>query len=185
MAFATLSALLIVLLFWGKSAREPVIEFLGIGSGVASGRSATIRVLAVVVALALVLATDPEFRLLIMFVDAIGVDFFLLLLVVQGRALFTLLLGGVIIPLIQYMSSLGPYPLPPPSRWFLAQHPFWAVYAVAQLLAVASIVACLVAGAVVAGTSATTSLICKALSGSFLAGFRFRPQVRVPTPQTI
>jgi hypothetical protein len=180
MTFLTLSALLIVLLLWGEFALDPINRLLGIGPRVTDGRSATIRVLALLVVVALVLVLDPEVRLLLLFVDAVGVDFVLLLLAIQGRALFSLLLGSVIMPLIHYLATLGPYPLPLPSRWLLTQHPFWAVYAMAQFLAVASVIACLVAGTVAAGTAATTGFIGKAMSGAFFAAVWRNEGVRRP-----
>jgi hypothetical protein len=124
-----------------------------------------------------VLVIDPEVRLFLTFVDAVGIDFFLLLLTIQGRALFALLFGGVIMPVTDYLTTLGPYPLPLPSRWFVTQHPIWAAYAIAHFLAVVSVIACLVAGALAAGASATTGFIGKALSGSFFAGLRLKEYV--------
>jgi hypothetical protein len=172
MTFLTLSAALMGLLLWGNPAKEATNRFLGIGPGVTDGRGTTIRVLALLVVIALVLVIDPEVRLLLLFVDAVGVDFFLLLLAIQGRELISLILGAAIMPLVHYLASLGPYPLPLPSRWFLTEHPFWAVYAVVQFVAVALVIACLVAGAIAAGASTATASMGKVLSGSLYAAFR-------------
>ncbi len=172
MSLPSLCAFLIVLLIWGDPARIALNRIMGIGPAVNDRRGVTIKVLALLVVIALVLVIDPEIRLLLLFVDAIGVDFFLLLLAIQGRELFSLVNGTVIMPAAHYLAALGPYPLPLPSRWFFTHHPFWAAYAAAQFVAVASVVACLVAGAVAAGASAATASIGKGLTGALFAAFR-------------
>jgi hypothetical protein len=180
MTVQSLCAFVMVLLIWRDPARLALNRIMGIGSGTNEGPSATIKVLALLIVIALVLVIDPEIRLLLLFVDAVGVDFFLLLLAIQGRELFSLLNGTVIFPAAHYLATLGPYPLPLPSRWFFAQHPFWAAYAVAQFVAVASVIACLVAGAVAAGASAATASIGKGLTGALFAAFRRTEWVPIP-----
>lgn len=172
MTLLTLSALAVVLLIFGKSAQGPINRFLGTGPGGTGNRGSTTRVLALLVVIALVLVIDPELRLLLMFVDAVGIDFFLLLVAIQGRELFALLHSAVIMPAVHYLSALGPYPLPLPGRWLLTQHPFWAVYSVAQFVAVTSAIACLVTLAAVGGASAAVGSFGKALSGALLPAVR-------------
>lgn len=128
--------------------------------------------------IALVLVIDPEVRLLLMFVDAVGVEFFLLLLAVQGRGLFMLFHGTVIMPSVHYLAALGPYPLPLPGRWFLTQHPFWAVYSVIQFIVVTLVIGCLVTLAAAGGASAAMGSFGKALSGALLAAVRPKQCVR-------
>jgi hypothetical protein len=172
MTLPSLCAFLIALIIWGDPTQLALNRIMRIGPGVNDGRGVTINVLALLVVIALVLVIDPEIRLLLLFVDAVGVDFFLLLLAIQGRELFSLLNGTVMMPAVHYLAALGPFPLPLPGRWFFTQHPFWAAYAVVQFVAVASVIACLVAGAVAAGASAATASIGKGLTGAVFAAFR-------------
>jgi hypothetical protein len=172
MTFLSLSIFLAALLVWGPTAQEPINRFLGIGPRVTGGRSATIRILALLVVIALVLVIDPEIRLFLAFIDAVGVDFFLLLLVLQGRDLFALLHGTVISPAVHYLAALGPYPLPLPGRWFFTQHPFWAVYSLAQFVTVTVVIGALFVLAIAGGASAAIGSTGKALSGALLAIIR-------------
>ena len=172
MTFMYLSIFLMAALLWGKTAQEAVNRFLGIGPRVSDGRGATIRILALLVLIALVLVIDPEIRLFLAFIDAVGVDFFLLLLALQGRDLFALLHGTVISPAVHYLAALGPYPLPLPGRWFFTQHPFWAVYSVAQFVTVTAVIGALFVIAIAGGATAAIGSTGKALSGALLAVLR-------------
>jgi hypothetical protein len=133
-------------------------------------RSTTVKVLGMLVLLALMIVLNPEVRVFLLFLDSVTVDLFLLLLALQGRGYLWLLHGAVILPAVRHLADLGPYPLPLPSRWFFTQHPFWAVYATAQLMAVASWIAMQAAIIVVtAATSIVTWPTGKALCATVLA----------------
>src|ERR1700683_3977974 len=138
-------------------------------TGRGTDRSATVNVLGMLVLLALMIVLDPEVRVFLLFLDSVTVDIFLLLLAFQGREYLWLLHGAVILPAARHLADLGPYPLPLPSRWFFTQHPFWAVYATAQLMAVASWIAMQAAIVVTAATSTVMWPTGKALSATILA----------------
>jgi hypothetical protein len=149
----TVTGLILVALLWGESTLTPLKQLLGTRS---PGRQVSAGVLGLLVLLALVIALDPEIRILLLLLDAIGVDVFLLLLTFQGREYLQWLSAAVIVPMAQRLSMWGPYPMPLPTRWLLTQHPFWSVYATAQLMAMAALIALAVVGIVSAvGFTAT------------------------------
>jgi len=141
----TVSGLILVALLWGESMLAPLKQLLGRTS---PGRQLTAGVLGLLVLLALVIALDPEVRLLLLLLDAIGVDVFLLLLTFQGREYLQWLSAAVIVPTAHRLSMWGPYPMPLPTRWLVTQHPFWSAYATAQLMALAALIALAVVGIV-------------------------------------
>src|ERR1700722_11526331 len=87
-----LLALTIVVLLFRESAAEALRLRTGTRTRGAAGREATARALGIVVLVALIVALDPEVRAFLVFLDAIGVDLFVMLLLFQGRE-FLLWLG--------------------------------------------------------------------------------------------
>jgi hypothetical protein len=156
----TVSGLILVALLWGEFTLTPLKQLLGTRS---PGRQITAGVLGLLVLLALVIALDPEIRILLLLLDAIGVDVFLLLLTFQGREYLQWLGAAVIVPTAQRLSMWGPYPMPLPTRWLLTQHPFWSVYATAQLTAMAALIALAMVGIVSAVSLTVTWPAAKAL----------------------
>jgi hypothetical protein len=156
----TLSALILVFLLWGEFALDPLQQLLGMRT---RGRDVTAAVFGLFVLVALMVALDPEIRVLLLLLDAIGVDIFLLLLAFQGREYLQLLNAAVIVPTAQRLSMWGPYPMPLPTRWLLTQHPFWGAYATAQLIAIAALIALAVVGMVSAVSASVTWPAGKAL----------------------
>ncbi len=95
MIAVTVSGLILVALLWGESTLTPLKRLLGVRS---SGRRITAGVLGLLVLLVLLIALDPEVRILLLLLDAIGVDMFLLLLTLQGREYLQWLSAAVIVP---------------------------------------------------------------------------------------
>jgi len=90
------------------------------------------RLAALLVLIVLLFARDPELRVLLFFVDYIGVDIFLILLFFQGREMLVWSGTALWQPTMRFLEvwSWFPMPLPGPSR--LRQHPGWSLLAVAQ-----------------------------------------------------
>jgi hypothetical protein len=105
-----------------------------------TGRTATIRILTWLVFAALIFALDPEVRGILLIIDSVGVDIFLMLLAFQGREYLLLLTGAVALPVVRRLSMWGPYPIALPSRWLMRAHPFWGVYAMVRPAAVAILI---------------------------------------------
>ena len=148
--------------------REPLFRLLGLGPAHGLDRANAIKLIGLLILVAFILTRDAEVRLFLAFLNSLGVDIFLGLLVIQGRAWFWLLYGNAVVPVARHLSDLGPYPLPLPSRWFLVHHPLWAAYAIARLMAVGSIVALVVTAVVAAATSAVAWPFGKALGVTVL-----------------
>jgi hypothetical protein len=135
----TAAAMVIVLLLWGEPFRDSLNRLLGIRSWSGAGRTAATGALTVLVLAALIIALDPEVRGILLLVDALGVDIFLMLLAFQGRECLLLLYGTLALPVARRLSAWGPYPTALPSRWLMRTHPFWGVYTTLQLVAVATL----------------------------------------------
>jgi hypothetical protein len=171
------SGLILVALLWGESMLTPLKQLLGTRS---PGRQVTAGVLGLLVLLALVIALDPEVRILLLLLDAIGVDVFLLLLTFQGREYLQWLGAAVIVPIAQRLSMWGPYPMPLPTRWLVTQHPFWSAYATAQLMALAALIALAAVGIVSAVSLTITWPAGKVLGAVALRTGRRGGEVHTP-----
>jgi hypothetical protein len=171
------SGLILLALLWGESMLTPLKQMLGARS---PGRQATVGVLGLLVLLALVIALDPEIRILLLVLDAIGVDVFLLLLTIQGREYLQWLSATVIVPTAHRLSMWGPYPMPLPTRWLVTQHPFWSLYATAQLMAMAALIALAMVGIVSAVSLTVTWPAGKALGAVALRAHRRAGEIDTP-----
>ena len=171
MLAVTLSGLTLVLLMWGDSTLQ--LQPLG--------RNVTVRAFGFLIVLVLIVALNPEIRVFLLLLDAIGVDLFLVLLTLQGREYLHLLNAAVILPTAQRLSMWGPYPMPLPTRWLVTQHPFWSVYATAQLMAMAALIALAVVGIVSAVSLTMTWPAGKALGVVALRPGRRAGEVHTPT----
>ena len=177
MIAVTVSGLILVALLWGESTLTPLKQLLSMRS---PGRQVTAGVFGLLVLLALVIALDPEIRILLLLLDAIGVDVFLLLLTFQGREYLQWLSAAVIVPTAQRLSMWGPYPMPLPTRWLVTQHPFWSAYATAQLMAMAALIALAMVGIVSALSLTVTWPAGKALGAVALRTGRRAGEIHGP-----
>ena len=177
MLAVTFSGLTLALLLWGESTFEPLKQSLGVKP---LGRDVAVRALGLLLVLVLIAALNPEIRVFLLLLDAIGVDLFLLLLMIQGREYLQWLSAVVIVPTAHRLSMWGPYPMPLPTRWLVTQHPFWSAYATAQLMAMAALVALAVVGIVSAASLVMTCPAGKALGAVALRTHRRAGEVHAP-----
>jgi hypothetical protein len=140
LATVSLLALTILIALFRGPATAALNRWTGAPSWSAAYRAATVRALAVVVLVALLVALDPEVRVFLVFVDAVGVDVFLLLLLFQGREILHWLNIIVRVRAVRFLDTRGWYPMPLPHPELLKQHPWWSMYAVAQSLVIVSLV---------------------------------------------
>jgi hypothetical protein len=96
--------------------------------------------MALLVMVALVLALDPEVRAILVFVDAIGIDIFLMLLFFQGQEILRWVLVAMCVPAVRSLERWSWYPMPIPNRALFKEHPLWSVYATAQPIALALLI---------------------------------------------
>ena len=82
------------------------------------------------VLLALFIAIEPETRVLLMFLDSVGVDLFVTVCVLYLRHNLVLLIAILLVPVLRGMYRLGPVPGFWPSRYVMRSSATWAGYAV-------------------------------------------------------
>ena len=87
-----------------------------------------------VVLLLLLFVTEPETRAILVAIDYIGADIFLILLFFQGREIFVWSWRVVWQPALRLLEIWSWWPLPLPNRALFKQHPGWSLLAVAQTL---------------------------------------------------
>ena len=136
----TLLALTSVLLLFREPATAVLNQWIGTNSRSSAGRPATTRALALLVMVVLLFALDPEVRAVLVFVDMIGVDIFLMLLLFQGREILQWVSIAMCMPAMRFLETWSWYPMPLPSGILFKQHPWWSLYATAQPVAIALLV---------------------------------------------
>jgi hypothetical protein len=136
-----LLALMIILLLFPERATEALNQWTGTRSWSTAGRSATIRVMALLVLIWLVYTLNPEFRAILLVVDYLGVDLFLLLLFFQGQEILSWIVIAIFAPALRCLECGGRFPMPIPNRGLFKQHPLWSLYATVQPIAVALFIA--------------------------------------------
>ena len=87
-----------------------------------------------VVLLLLLFVTEPETRAILVAIDYIGADIFLILLFFQGREIFIWSWRVVWQPALRLLETWSWWPLPLPNWALFKQHPGWSLLAVAQTL---------------------------------------------------
>jgi len=93
-------------------------------------------VAAFVVVVLLLLTLEPELRALLMVIDWIGVDVFLLLLFFQGREMLVWSGSALWQPAMRFLEVWSWFPLPLPGASLLRKHPGWSLLAVAQAVVI-------------------------------------------------
>lgn len=136
----TLLAMTILLLVFAEPATAALNHWTGTRSWSAAGRAATIRTLTLLVIVALIFALDPEVRAFLVFMDAVGVDIFLMLLLIQGKEILQWVSIATYVPAIRFLETWSWYPMPIPPRALFKQHPLWSLYAAAQPFALALLI---------------------------------------------
>jgi hypothetical protein len=102
-----------------------------------------------VVLLLLLFVTEPETRAILVAIDYIGADIFLILLFFQGREIFVWSWRVVWQPALRLLETWSWWPLPLPNWALFKQHPGWSALAVAQASFVTVLWAGIVAGVAV------------------------------------
>lgn len=107
-----------------------VLSFFGIKPRFNRSQSTFWLVAAVLVALALFIALDPEARVFLAFVDSFGVDLFVAVCALFVRYNLELCLAILLIPILRGIYRWGPVPGFWPSRVVLTSSASWAGYAI-------------------------------------------------------
>lgn len=122
----TVPAMLAVI-FWllvSKSARSEILRLLTFDR---SGREAVRinwAVAALVVSMLLLVAMEPEARVFLMFIDAVGLDFFLLLLACQLRTNVWLIRDRFVMLILRRLKNCAPFPMDLPTPRVIREFPY-------------------------------------------------------------
>jgi hypothetical protein len=108
-----------------------LVSGLGLGARMGKSRHTWIcRVGGGLVLLALVVVINPEARLLLMFIDSIGVELFVTLCVLHLRHHLMITAAVLLLPVLRAIYRYGPMPDFWPTRDVLRSAPRFAAYAV-------------------------------------------------------
>jgi hypothetical protein len=130
-------ALTILMLVFARLATAALNLRAGTRPWSAAGRTATVRVLSLLVIVWLVTTLNPEVRVVLLAVDYIGVDLFLMLLFFQGQEILDWTFIAILAPALRRLEWWGRFPMPIPNSRLFRQHPLWSLYATVQPVAVA------------------------------------------------
>jgi len=113
-----------ILLILGRAAGLDLVRLLGVGQS--RGRAARVNwlVAGLFITLMMLAATAPEARIFLMFIDSVGLDFFLLLLACQFRELPWILRDHVLAPGWRELMGWMPFPLDLPTRQVVKEFPY-------------------------------------------------------------
>jgi hypothetical protein len=116
------------------------------------------RVAALLIFIALCMVFNPEMRALLLFVDAIGIDVVLLVVLFQVQAGLMFVRTDLLKDVWRSFCNWPPLPFGRPSVARFRQHPFWTVYSA-------------IAPTLVAGFLLSVALLLVQLSRAFLHTF--------------
>ncbi len=138
----TVSAILAVL-FWllvDKSARSELLRLITADG--AGRKSAQVNwiVAAFVVSFLLLIVLEPEARVFLMFIDAVGVDFFVLLLVCQLQSHVCLVRDSFVLPILRRLKTCAPFPMDLPTARVIKEFPYLSACAVFGIAVSASFI---------------------------------------------
>jgi hypothetical protein len=138
----TVPALLAVLIWLliSKSARAELIRLLlSDGSGRKSVRVNWV-VAAAVVSFLLLIVMEPESRVFLMFIDAVGLDFFVLLLVCQLESNVCLIRDSIVMPILLRLKRCAPFPMDLPTSRVIRDYPYLSACAIFGIVMSASFI---------------------------------------------
>jgi hypothetical protein len=118
----------LLLLTLSDAARAQLLHLLT--GGASTGSRTNWPLAALLVTCLLFMTVNPEARVFLMFVDAVGVDFFVLLLTLQLRAWTGLCWDVALIPTVRHLKRLAPFPMQLPTVDVLKDFPDHAACAV-------------------------------------------------------
>ena len=105
-----------------------------VGRSTSNSRQVHWPLVALLVAFLLLLAIEPETRVFLMFIDAVGLDFFLLLLGCQFRDCSWILRDRALNPVWRRLNTWGPFPMDCPTRQVMTEFPYLSACAVVGLV---------------------------------------------------
>jgi hypothetical protein len=123
-------AYMLVLLQNDRGMVVRLLTLVGINRRLTRSESTFILILGGLVVLALFVATEPETRIFLMFLDSVGVDLFVTLCVLFLRHNLVLVAAILLIPILKWTYRWGPVPGFWPSRLVIRSSASWAGYAV-------------------------------------------------------
>jgi hypothetical protein len=124
-------------LFWLLTSESARAELLRPLSADRSGyRPARVNwaMVALLVSFLLLVTMEPEARIFWMFIDAVGMDFFLLLLACQFRANVWFMRDSVVIPIWRRLKIGAPFPMDLPTRRTMKDFPYLSGCAMAGMM---------------------------------------------------
>jgi len=104
---------------------------------VAINRELILKTLSLMLVMALVCVINPEVRVVLLAIDSIGLDLFLLFLAFQGHEYRLLVARVVTLPIGRRLFAIAPYPMVWPTRGLFRDYPLWGAFATVQFMAIA------------------------------------------------
>ena len=123
-------AYMLVLLQNDRGMVVRLLTLVGINRRLTRSESTFILILGGLVVLALFVATEPETRIFLMFLDSVGVDLFVTVCVLYLRHNLVLVAAILLIPILKWTYRWGPVPGFWPSKLVIRSSASWAGYAV-------------------------------------------------------
>lgn len=138
----TVPALLAALIWLSisKSARSELLSLITVDSSGRKSVRVNWAVAAAVVSLLLLIVMEPESRVFLMFIDAVGLDFFVLLLLCQLQSNVWLVRDGLVLPILRRLKNSAPFPMDLPTTKVIKEFPYLSACAVFGIVMSASFI---------------------------------------------
>jgi len=123
--------------FWlsvSESAKAELLRLLNAGGSGNKCTRVNWAMIALLVSFILLLTMAPEARVFWMFIDAVGMDFFLLMLACQFRANVWLIRNNAVNPIWRRLKNWAPFPMDLPTRRVVRDYPYLSGCAIAGIL---------------------------------------------------
>lgn len=122
----TVSALLaaLILLSISKTARSGLLRLITADSSGRKSVRVNWAVAAAMVSLLLLIVMEPESRVFLMFIDAVGLDFFVLLLLCQLQSNVCLAGDRIVMPILRRLKKCAPFPMDLPTARVIRDYPY-------------------------------------------------------------
>jgi hypothetical protein len=124
-------------IFWllaSESAREELLRLLSVGSSGCKSARVNWAMVALLMSFILLITMEPEARVFWMFIDAVGVDFFFLMLACQFRTNVWLIRDSVVNPIWRRLEIWAPFPMDLPTRRVMRDYPYLSGCAIAGIM---------------------------------------------------
>jgi len=130
-------------IIWLSISKSASSELLRLITADSSGRK-SVRVnwalAAVVVSLLLLIVMEPESRVFLMFIDAVGLDFFVLLLLCQLQSNVCLVRDSIVMPVLRRVNPCAPFPMDLPTARVIRDYPYLSACAMFGIVMSASFI---------------------------------------------